>query len=194
MVPWSTDIYKAQLTTGSGFSYNNASWYDSTATTSAVSYNLQTHGIAYGSSVRISAGHAYDLPDGAKLIVDGDGNYRIDDKDSKVTYAANNNRQFSPHLNASDMLAEFVKFASKAGVKKEDLMGLPVSLFLSWLIIEAAERDGDKVEDRIDKQLSIAVRPRCLECGRFIRRLYQRSQFPFCSPSHGAKYCLHLSS
>ena len=46
-----------------------------------------------------------ELPDGAKLIVDAAGNYRIEDKDAKVTYKANRIREFSPHLNASDMVA-----------------------------------------------------------------------------------------
>lgn len=134
-----------------------------------------------------------ELPDGAKLILDQQGNYRLDDSDAKVVYQANRNREFSPYLNASDLLAEFVKYVGSLGVRREDVLHLPIHLFVSWLIIEAAERDGDaRPEDVIpveeDPALLEIRRPRCLACNRFIKRLHQRHHFPFCSPAHAAAH------
>jgi hypothetical protein len=137
------------------------------------------------------------LPDGAKLLVDDDGNYRIEDKDAKVTYKANRIREFSPHLNASDLLAQFVGYIGGLGVKRDEVMGLPIHLFISWLILEAAERDGDPVPSDVmpvqsDPVLRLAVKPKCLKCGRFIPRLHYRQRFPYCSPDHAAAHIARL--
>jgi hypothetical protein len=134
-----------------------------------------------------------ELPDGAKLHVDDAGNYRIEDKDAKVTYRANRNRDFSPHLNASDMLAAFVRHVGALGLKQKEVLGLPIELFISWLVIEAAERDQDPIPEdvkRIEHHSAIAtvLRPKCLQCGRFIPRLNHEVRFPFCRPEHGAQY------
>jgi len=138
-----------------------------------------------------------EMPDGAKLIVDNDGNYRIEDKDAKVTYKANRIREFSPYLNASDMLAKFVADVGGMGVKRDEVMGLPIHLFISWLILEAAQRDGDPVPRDVlpvkcDPLLKLAVKPKCLACGRFIPRLHWKQRFPFCSPEHGARHLARL--
>ena len=138
----------------------------------------------------------YDLPDGAKLITDTDGNYRIDDADAKVTYRANRNRDFSPHLNASDMLAQFVRYVGSLGVRQDEVLGLPIELFINWLIIEAAERDQDPLPPEvvpIERRLIEVVKPRCLSCGRFIPRLHQRHRFQFCHPQHAVIYARRLS-
>lgn len=133
------------------------------------------------------------LPDGANLIVDDLGNYRIEDKDAKVTYKANRVREFSPHLNASDMVAKFLEYVGTLGVRKGDLMGLPLHLFIQWLVIEAAERDSDPLPPdvvRIEQHptLLAMTKPKCLCCGRFVKRLHMEHKFPFCSPEHGALY------
>ena len=128
------------------------------------------------------------LPDGAKLIVDNDGNYRIEDKDAKVTYQANRLREFSPYLNASDLLAKFVEYVGTLGVRRGEAVMLPLNLFVAWLVIEAAGRDGDPIPQDIapiENTLAKVVRPKCLMCGKFVRRV---SRFPFCSPAHGAIY------
>lgn len=138
------------------------------------------------------------LPDGSSLHIDDAGNYRIDDADAKVKYLANRNREFSPHLNASDMLADFVRYVGGLGVRREDVMNLPIHLFVAWLIIEAAERDGDAIPDDVqpvahNPVVELARRPRCLECGRFIKRIHHRHRFLFCEPSHAAAYLEHSS-
>jgi len=135
----------------------------------------------------------YSLPDGSKLLVDDNGNYTIEDKDAKITYRANRNRDFSPHINASDMLAQFVEYVGTLGVKKSEVMGLPIHLFISWLIIEAANRDGDNIPQDIipinkDPFLVKLKNPKCLDCGRYIPQLHNKYQFPFCDPNHGNNY------
>ena len=134
----------------------------------------------------------YELPDGARLLIDSDGNYQICDQAAQVTYKANRIRDFSPHLNASDMLADFIRYVASVGVKRQDVMQLPLQLFAAWLVIEAAQRDGDDVPADIvpvdrDPLVLSAVRPKCELCGRFIPRLHYRHRFPFCSPEHAAK-------
>jgi hypothetical protein len=134
-----------------------------------------------------------EMPDGSKIIIDDLGNYRIEDKEAKVTYKANRVREFSPHLNASDMVAKFVEYVGRLGLKQREMLNLPIQLFINWLVIEAAERDSDPIPEGVvpvakHPLLIGAIRPKCLCCGRFIRRLNIEHRFPFCSPEHGAIY------
>lgn len=133
------------------------------------------------------------LPDGSKLIMDDMGNYRIEDAQAKVKYQANRVREFSPHLNASDLLADFVRYVGTLGVKQSEVLGLPIELFINWLIIEAAERDRDPVPADVvpvakHTKLLEVRKPKCLQCGRFIPLLHNRNRFPFCNPGHAAKH------
>lgn len=133
------------------------------------------------------------LPDGSVLLLDDDGNYRIEDKDAKVTYKANRTREFSPYLNASDMVARFVSHVGSLGVKRNEVLGLPLHLFIGWLVMEAAERDGDEVPGDIvpvgrDPLVKSAIRPKCLACGRFIQRANYQNRFPFCNAEHGERF------
>lgn len=136
------------------------------------------------------------LPDGSKLVVDDLGNYRIEDKDAKVTYQANRVRPFSPHLNASDLLAQFVRYAGSLGVRQREVLQLPIELFINWLVIEAAERDQDPIPEDIKplaQQLSPLRKPRCLVCKRFIPLLHHRNRFPFCDPAHAERHVKRLA-
>ena len=67
------------------------------------------------------AGQTIKLPDGSHLILDDLGNYRVEDKDAKVQYRANRMRDFSPHLNASDLLAQFVRYVGSLGVRQAEV-------------------------------------------------------------------------
>lgn len=146
---------------------------------------------------KLEKGETYTLPDGSELIIDENGNYVINDQNARISYKANNNRNFSPHINASDMLADFLRDAIKStGIGKEEAMQLPVRLFISWLIIEAANRDGDDVPDDIkplaaDPDIIKIKRPRCLKCNRYIPRLHANNGFMFCSPEHAIKAIEH---
>ena len=158
-----------------------------------------------GAAVSVTGRHilenneSYLLSDGSLLRIDCDGNYKIEDKDAKVTYKANNIRDFSPHINASDLIAKFVEYVGSLGIKRSEVLGLPLHLLISWLIIEAAERDGDQIPPEIkpvkdDPIFKSVVLPRCLECGRFVSRLSYRQRFPFCSIEHGQTYIEYQKS
>lgn len=138
----------------------------------------------------------YLLPDGAKLVIDHDGNYKIDDKDAKVIYKANRVRDFSPHINASEMLAQFVEYVGTLGVRQTEVLTLPIELFINWLIITAAERDHDPVPEDVvvaDHKALVTLRnPRCLYCQRFITRLSMERRFPFCNLDHGGRYLIRV--
>lgn len=139
------------------------------------------------------------LPDGSKIIIDDKGNYRIEDENSKVTYRANRIRDFSPHLNASDMVAQFVDYVRTLGVKRDEVMGLPIELFINWLVINAAERDDDPVPDEVipvgQHQVVLEMkRPRCLFCQRYISIKNYDKRFKFCNLEHGNKYLARIQS
>lgn len=125
-----------------------------------------------------------ELPDGAVLDVKKDGSYTIADKDAKVTYRANRVRDFNRFMNVSDRLEEFVKFCGAQGVHKEDMLVLPLKLFVAWLVIEAAKADKTPppAEVKLLPDLRKAVTPRCPGCGKFLPHYAQAIQVPFCAP------------
>lgn len=180
--------------TSTTISIKNFHKYTYTPTTTTGCYTLSDcEDEWYGGmmSRKLVPGVSYDLPDGSKIIVDLDGNYKVDDKDAVVTYKSNRNRAFSPHLNASDMVGHFLKFAAGLKLTREEVLGLPLKLFISWLVIEAAKRDGDPYEGieppERAKEVVFLKSPKCLDCGRYIPRLHYRNGFPFCDPIHASR-------
>lgn len=121
------------------------------------------------------------LPDGSVLMVGSDGSFTINDKDAKVTYRANRLRDFNPFINASDKLEGFIKLCGALGVKQDEMMQMPVKLFIGWLIIEAARADGEQPDVNLLDGIHDHVRPRCT-CGRFIARERIRKKVFFCRP------------
>ena len=74
---------------------------------------------------------------------------------------------FNRYVNASDLLEEFIRFLGDEGVRQAEVMGLPVELFVKWLIIKACEHDGE--EPNVTLQLPAPKsQPRCLGCQRFL--------------------------
>lgn len=131
----------------------------------------------------------YELPDGATLHVDDQGNYRIDDRNAKVIYAAHRLREFSPHVNASDLVAQFIEYVGKLGVRRRDVPHLPLNLFVHWLIVEAAERDQDPLPQDVvplpnNRLLKSYIQPHCAytRCRRFIRRDQTIRGVGYCAP------------
>lgn len=119
------------------------------------------------------------LPDGTIIDVAKDGSFIISDKDAKVTYRANRVRDFNPFINASDKLEAFIKFCGALGVKQDEMLNLPVSLFIKWLIVMAAAADGEEADEEALLALVKQRRPRCT-CGRFIGRERIRKKVFFC--------------
>ena len=129
----------------------------------------------------------YKLPDNTVLCMDDKGNFRMVDKDAKVVYQANRLREFNPYLNASDLLAKFIGYLGTLGVRRREVKDLPLNLFVNWLILEAAEMDGDPIPEDVkplpeNRLLKGYVQPRCNHCQRFIKRILASKGFPFCGP------------
>ena len=164
------------------YSYEDmeAAWYDGAACKVENEFKIQN-------------GRDYLMPDGSVLSIDRDGNYKILDKGAKVTYHANRFREFSPHINASEMLAQFVEYVATLGIDRSDVLGLPIELFINWLVISAAERDKDPVPAEVrpvqeHPAIRDQLKPTCLLCKRFIPREYHRNRFDFCNVEHGIAY------
>lgn len=92
----------------------------------------------------LRAGSSYKLPDGSVLRVDPHGNYTIEDADKKVTYRRNHDRAFNKYMNASDLMEEFFGFLAANGVTKRTLDQITIRMFVAWIILRAAEEDGEE--------------------------------------------------
>jgi hypothetical protein len=136
-------------------------------------------------NVRFADGQdgAIELPDGTKIDVKADGSYQIIDKDAKIVYRANRLREFNTFLNASDKLEDFIRYCGEYGVRRDDMLQLPVKLFVAWLAVEAAKAD-EEPEPPIPliPDLRKAAAPRCGGCGRFMRPELVRKQILYCAP------------
>lgn len=138
-----------------------------------------------------------EMKDGSMIHIDKDGNFRVEDAQAKVTYKANRIREFNSCINAGDLLAEFIDYVRREvpGVKRRDIPELPLQLFANWLILEAAERDGEDAPPDIvpvpkDRLLVARVRPRCKlpTCRRFIPKASVGVGFLYCNPDHAAEH------
>jgi hypothetical protein len=89
------------------------------------------------------------LPDGTVIKVDDLGNYKIEDKEAKVVYEAARMREFNPFVNASDLLASFIRDVGALGITKEELGKLPIPLLINWLVVKAAEQDNDPIPEGV---------------------------------------------
>ncbi len=118
----------------------------------------------------IQDGHRATLtwPDGAKLRVKHNGSWSIDDKDAKVIYRANRVRDFNRHFNAAERMEEFIAYCGTFGITKAEMLDLPVSLFISWLVLQAAKADDepDPPEAKtLIPDLRARAEPVCRGCG-----------------------------
>lgn len=134
------------------------------------------------------------LPDGAILIFDN-GKYRIEDKDAKITYKANYNREYNKFVGGSDLLEEFIQYLGSLNLSQKEAMNISVEMFITWLIIKAAEKDQEDVPVQEVLMLETNVKqkkqhPHCKCCGRFIRLAYKKSGIEFCNGSHMDKWTL----
>jgi hypothetical protein len=126
------------------------------------------------------------LPDGAKIHVNIDGSYTIQDNDAKVVYRANRMREFNRYINASDLLTDFIAFCGReAKVGREEMLELPIKLFIQYLIIEAAKADGEPEPADIPlvPDLRRAVDRVCLGCGSLLPPDRRAHKINYCGPS-----------
>lgn len=144
--------------------------------------------------IRIHRGEECDitLPDGSVLHVEKSGNWRIDDTNAQTLYRGNAELDFNRYLNASDILEDFIGFVGGLGVRREELLALPVSAFIQFLIVQAAMEDGEDADMGEVAALVIGPkglpaspqRKRCGCCGRFIKSGSQQS---YCTADHAAQ-------
>jgi hypothetical protein len=154
----------------------------------------------------------FEAKRGSEYRIDlGNGEYLEVDADGKVTHHAQSTRiyepcrryEFNPFVNASDIMEEFVEFVAALGVRRQAFLELPLGLFVKYLILRSAEKDGDDLEElgvspeslRADKALVASTKPlkwsgRCLRCGRYVKRERVSLGFAFCSQSHGSEYAV----
>jgi hypothetical protein len=138
---------------------------------------------------KIDAQHGWSVetPDGTVINIDYNGNIEIKDSDAKIVYKANRIREFNQYLNASDLLEKFIKFVGSKGVRQNEVLNIPIEIFINWLIMEAAIADG---EDPPKLPLSKPREyDRCLHCGKFIKKSLV-SIAKFCNPDHYSQYLL----
>lgn len=151
-------------------------------------------------TIKIEPGQAarIELPDGAILDVKQDGSYEIVDQDAKVTYKANRVREFNRYVNASDLLEEFIDFVDEVGgINKERFLALPIETFIRWLVLRAAQADGETLpEEETAITQSVLALPsptrrlarNCKCCGRFVTRKRAENGVFFCSTEHFARF------
>lgn len=77
----------------------------------------------------------------------------LDDGDQAdgVRYKKPPAREFNPFVNASDLVADFIKDIGQLGVPHNKALGVPVELFVNWLIHKAARQDGDEVPEDVPR-------------------------------------------
>ena len=174
-------------TTSSTTTTSNTVWWDD-----AVAYAAAQQARRRSGNMRVADGQAarIELPDGTVVDVAKDGSFKILDADAKVTYRACRIRNFNPFLNASDKLEAFIRFCGQeARVRRDEMLDLPLKLFIGWLVMEAAKADGEPEPTDIPLLPDLRRRavPRCLGCGRFMSRRLVRARIVHCSPR-----CLEL--
>lgn len=187
-----TWVMDTSSTTNAWANISPGAWSDS------ISYEL-----AYSAgALKLSGPAEYKLPDGSVLHIDAHGNFRVEDDDAQVTYRAHRNRAFNPYVNAGDMVAAFIDFVRTVpGVRRDDVSSLPLQLFVHWLIIQAAKRDGDPVPDDVEEPprsrlLTARVRPQCAlpTCRRFIRKGAAQHGFRYCDPGCANEHHARLAA
>jgi hypothetical protein len=165
-------------------------WVDTGTGTGYAKTDAQVREIRVPVPVKdLERGKSYDLPDGAKLEIDAQGNYTVLDDAAKVVYKANRIREFNVYLSASDLLEDFIRDMGKEGVLQSELLQLPVNCFIHWLILQAAIKDGDSTEDCVPPQKFLPKKKdRCKCCGRFLPRVQLVADIHFCNGSHLNRY------
>lgn len=89
-------------------------------------------------------------------------------------------------LEASDRLEEFLRSMSAEGVGRAELLELPIELFISWLIVEAATAEGSEIPDNVlSPRQRLAFLPRrdlCRGCNGKIPDELMARGLQWCKP------------
>jgi hypothetical protein len=136
--------------------------------------NIQLKRVDSDGNMPLTEGR-FKLPDGTIIEIDAKGNSKIIDAKKRVTYRASPNLEFNPFINASDLLAEFIRDLGGLGVPNDKIMRVPLDFYIHWLVVRAALADGDVVQDH-----------KCLTCGRFLHK--DKWKVGACSGDHLLKF------
>ena len=135
----------------------------------------------------------FTLPNGTVLTLGLNDKIVVNDKDAKVLYESPETRRFNRYLNASDLLEDFVGFCGQNNLSKKEFSELPLEIFIYWLIVRAAEADGDST-DEVLPLLTTAVKEsnlhgaRCKCCGKYLPKKFVDNGINFCSTDHMAQF------
>jgi len=163
-----------------------------------------THLVAALSNLKIENGNevTIELPDGATLEVKANGSYEVKDDNAKTIYKANRMREFNRFINASDLLQEFISFLGTLGVKQGQVFDIPIELFINWLVFKAAVQDEEippkdltppEIHPKLLQAKEKTASPKCLCCGKFIRKDLAIKGFNFCNGVHASRFADRLS-
>jgi len=117
----------------------NSTWY--TNISDIIREQLNKVSVREGSPTEI------ELPDGTILNVDSDGNFTINDSNAKTIYKSMRMKEGNEFINATDLIERFIVALGKQGVKQSELLHIPIEVFFTWLVVEAAKQDGDNMPD-----------------------------------------------
>lgn len=182
-----SNIIVNNITSGTTLGSGTIIYNDGYISTTSIEDLVRSYGIdVVNQKINVKHGWSLETPDGTIINVDNNGNIEIKDDNAKIVYKANRIREFNRFLNASDLLEDFIRFIGSKGVKQDEVLNIPIEVFINWLIIEAAVVDG---EEPPMLPLNNKEYPRCLTCGKFIKKsLAQVAKF--CNPDHYSKYLL----
>lgn len=76
---------------------------------------------------------------------------------------------FNKYVNASDLMNEFIEWLGAQGVRKREIMALPMELFVKWLIVRACEEDGEEPIVKVELPAKAIGRKRCIICRKFMK-------------------------
>ncbi len=175
---WITGGTTSTVTTATG-SYADA--YNETY----IDYNSLAIAALNAGTVKIAPGTKLEckLPDGSAISVKEDGSYEIKDIDAKIVYKANRLREFNTYINVSDRLGEFVKYCGEQNVTQDEMMDLPIKLFIGWIVLQAAKADREPEPDiPLLEDFRKMQEPVCLHCAKEIKLSYRKRKIEFCTP------------
>ena len=138
--------------------------------------------------------YSLSMHDGCMINITNEGSWWIDDTNGKRVYNRAPQRGFNPYMNTSDMMEQFMADMAEMGFTQDQFLRLPTEVFINWLILRAAEHDGDEVPSDIvspsehPATLRITEQPRCLHCGVEIPQERVAKGIQFCSQAHAVAY------
>ena len=92
---------------------------------------------------------------------------------------------FNRYVNASDLLEEYIRWLGEQRVRSAQVLGLPLELFVKWLVLRACEQEGEEPGLTLELPSPRRHSRRCAGCGRFIAAA---APVPFHGPSCSGRY------